>query len=202
MASDRKVPPWGSGKPKEPQAPQAPEPPHDAAPVSPEAGAEEAAKPRMGIGTILLIAGVVFALGFAVWDFFDFGSTAPPPEQRDVYARREECEQDWGAGDKCEPVRDGEHAGRFYGPHYFPYLGGYGMGLGRSSLGQAAAPGAGLAPGGGMATGTVPGSAPGAGLAPRTGMGTATGGGSHAMSSVHVSRGGFGGSGSHFSSGS
>ena len=39
--------------------------------------------------------------------------------ERDLYADKEKCEQDWGSAE-CEPARTG---GGYYGPHYY-YFGG------------------------------------------------------------------------------
>lgn len=49
------------------------------------------------------------------------------PADRDVYKTREECVQDWGDQELCEPMRDdddyhrqhGVHYPLFYGPHYY-----------------------------------------------------------------------------------
>jgi hypothetical protein len=39
--------------------------------------------------------------------------------QRDVYATLDDCKQDWGTAEKCEPVADGSYAGaHYYGPGY------------------------------------------------------------------------------------
>ena len=49
------------------------------------------------------------------------------PADRDVYKTKEECVQDWGEQDLCEPMKDDDdyhnHHGvyypLFYGPHYY-----------------------------------------------------------------------------------
>ncbi len=222
-------------------------PPAAETPRGSETPPEEDAPARPNYGKWIVIGFIAVALGITLLDFVDFDST-PTVEQRDLYARREDCEQDWGSGDdKCEPVRSGDNVGRFYGPHYIPRLGYGGIGGYPGTYGTGA-PVPGSAPG--SAPGTVPGtsglapqatgparsldeamargrvssagapagssaSAPAstggapiaggsagspAGTAASSGL-TAPRAGSHAMGSVHVSRGGFGSFGSHFSGG-
>lgn len=86
-----------------------------------------------------------------------------PPDQRDLYATRADCVQDWGDENKCEPAsQHGSGSTRYYyGPSH-------------SSPRYAAQPGGSL---------------------------SAARPGSHAMATAHVSRGGFGSSGSHHSGG-
>jgi len=45
----------------------------------------------------------------------------PPPQARDLYRSRADCQLDWGDDPKkCEPVSSGPHSGFFYGPMYMP----------------------------------------------------------------------------------
>jgi uncharacterized protein YgiB involved in biofilm formation len=62
---------------------------------------------------------------------------ADEAEQRDVYASRADCVQDWGDEKKCEPVRDGNYRSSYwYGPSYRPssYSHTSGSSIGTSSV--------------------------------------------------------------------
>lgn len=110
-----------------------------------------------------------------------------PVEQRDAYASRQDCMKDWPDASLCEPVKDGRYASSYhYGPPYFASSGWSFFGRDRITPSPNAMDATRLQ------KGTVA-SSPSAMRARVLGF---SGGGSSG-----VSRGGFGSSGSSFSSG-
>jgi len=115
------------------------------------------------------------------------GGCGAPVEQRDAYASLQDCARDWSDPTLCEPVRDGRYASSYhYGPPYYASSGW--SFFGRDRL--VSSPGAMDAVR--MPQGSVA-SSPLSARASRLGV---SGGGSAA-----ISRGGFGASGAHASSG-
>jgi hypothetical protein len=110
-----------------------------------------------------------------------------PVEQRDAYASRQDCLKDWSEPLLCEPVKDGRYASSYhYGPPYYASSGWSFFGRDRITSSPNAMEATRLP------QGTVS-SSPSAIRAKVLGF---SGGGSSS-----ISRGGFGSSGSSFSSG-
>jgi uncharacterized protein YgiB involved in biofilm formation len=50
-----------------------------------------------------------------------YGCGSEQATQREIYASKDKCVEDWGGDDKCEEGQGGRH---YYGPHYI-FRGGY-----------------------------------------------------------------------------
>jgi len=115
------------------------------------------------------------------------GGCGSPVEQRDAYASRQDCLKDWSEPLLCEPVRDGSYASSYhYGPPYYSSSGWSMFGRDRISPSPSA-----------MAANRVPaGTVAASPSAIRARVLGFSGGGSSG-----ISRGGFGSSSAHASSG-